>query len=363
MRLRDRLSLIVVVLESLVLACQAHGAITYTDLYTAGRPAGLTYATPQNRSAGGGQLAGVGGADSGTVAVLWSSQNKNGLSLHPVRTANSRALYTSGSQQVGVVDFLAALWSSTAASYVNLNPTGAGASEAVGTDGTQQVGNAFVGTGYHAFVWNGTAASGVNLTPGSTYSAAYALGVGGGQQVGYGLRGAQRALVWNGTAESVVELDGGRFISSTATGTDGASQVGSSVLPGGSAANSHAMLWKGTAASAVDLHPSEYAYTQATAVDGEYQVGFGRRTDGPVAATHALFWTGSSDSVISLGDLLPSNFVSSYASSIRGNTIYGVAQDTANRIHAIAWTIPEPALMLTSAVLCGILLRRQRSGT
>ncbi len=101
------------------------------------------------------------------------------------------------------------MWSGTANSFVNLNPSGASSSEAKSTSGSQQVGFVNFSAGftvYNAALWSGTANSFVNLNPlGSTYSVA--SGVSGSQQVGEAsVNGQIVASLWSGTADSFVNL-------------------------------------------------------------------------------------------------------------------------------------------------------------
>jgi hypothetical protein len=159
-------------------------AITYTDLYTLGRPTGFSSVVPTGyQQAAGGQVVGY-GSGTGTAG-------------------NNHAL----------------LWSAAAPSGVDLNPTNLGAftaSTAYGTDGTRQVGSGFgtaTGSANHALLWSGTAASAVDLHPTLLpgLSSSFALGSGGTQQVGYGYGTATgsnpHALLWTGSAASAVDMN------------------------------------------------------------------------------------------------------------------------------------------------------------
>jgi hypothetical protein len=109
--------------------------------------------------------------------------------------------------------------------------------QALATDGSQIVG---YGTGLnkdgttigpaHAVVWDGATGQAVDL--GDAGNGAQALGVGGGQQVGYVIKSTQNAALWRGSANSLVVLHPKGAVSSAASGTDGAYQVGFRIWPG-----------------------------------------------------------------------------------------------------------------------------------
>jgi hypothetical protein len=240
--------------------------------------------------------------------------------------------------------------------------TGYQQSAALGVGDGYQVGEAVAtGANYHAVLWHGTKAV-VDLHPtsgGFTRSAAHA--VGDGQQVGYAYGPTTgdnpRALLWTGSAASVVNLHPvSGFTSTFASGVGDGQQVGSG---SGSATGgqTHALLWNGTN-SPVDLHPAGGAFGLSAAfdADGGRQVGYGRT---PSFLPHALLWDDTAASVVDLQNVLPASFRYSYAYSISGDTVYGVAYDTDNKPHAVAWTVPEPTSgVMLLACGAGLLLRR-----
>ncbi len=283
--------------------------VTYTNLYTLGRPAGI--GSIEAGVAAGGQITGDG---YGSVtsenyhALLWTPSATSGIDLNPSGFVESRAYGTSGTQQVG--------YGSTALPSVN---------------------------SAHALLWNSSAASAADLNPsGFTYSIANATS--GTQQVGAGsspsTNNYDHALLWSGSAASYVDLHPNGFITSHAYGISGTQQVGSGeIYVGGS--TYHALLWNGSAASAIDLNPSGFYSSYANGTNGTYQVGWGKSSQ--PTNPHALLWSGSAASYFDLQSVLPASFAGSYASSIDGSSVYGFAVDTSGNYHAIEWTIvPEP---------------------
>jgi len=128
-------------------------------------------------------------------------------------------------------------------------------------------------------------------------------------------------------------------ISSTASGTDGAFQVGG-VEPG---PGFHAALWSGSAASLIDLNPVGFAVSEARAVRGGFQVGDGTTTEAFNSATydyHALLWHGTAASVV---DLHPVGFTRSQAVGLSQGKQVGWASnpfaglDSGFVPHAIVW--------------------------
>jgi hypothetical protein len=350
----------------------AEAVVTYTDLYSLGMPAGFVEARAEGNSpTSGGKAVGYGyGSATGNQnhALLWNATSIP-IDLNPGGFTFSRASSTDGNQHVGdgygtatgQVDH-AVLWNgTTAASAIDLHPaTGYQQSAALGVGGGFQVGEAVAtGGNYHAVLWHGTNAV-IDLHPASGFTRSAANGVGDGQQVGYAYGPAtgdnNHALLWTGFAASVVDLHpASGFTVTTAYGVGGGQQVGSGYgsATGGSY---HALLWNGTN-SAIDLHPgSAFNLSAAFDADGGKQVGYGRT---PSFLTHALLWDDTAASVVDLQNVLPASFQSSYAYSISGGTVYGVAYDTNGNAHAIAWTVPEPTGVTLLACGAGLLLRRR----
>jgi hypothetical protein len=350
-------------------AGESKAAIAYVDLYTLGPPAGFNSFNLSGgmQLAGGGQVVGYGYEATGgnyRRAVLWTGSTGNAVDLGPAGYVDSQAYGTSGMQQVGFAGGQAFLWNGTAGSGVDLGPDGFDNSIAYGTDGIQQVG---IGSGTptggagHALIWSGSADSVVDLNPGGfTSSAAY--GIGGSQQVGYGVlaTNSTHALVWSGSAASAVDLNPSGFNTSYAEWTNGTQQVGYGYgTATGGFPHYHALLWSGSTGSAVDLNPSGFGQSYAYGTDGIDQVGYGSNLS--TEHVNALLWSGSAGSFIDLESVLPATFMSSYAYSISGNTVYGYAYDTDQNIHAIAWTltVPEP-WQLTVFGISGLGLFRRR---
>jgi hypothetical protein len=346
-------------------ATPVHAQIGYTDLYTLGTPAGLgAFSLAEHEAAMGGQVVGQAStAANASHALLWSGSTP--VDLNPTGFGDSHTLGTNGSQQVGygagptTGGTHALLWTGTASSVVDLNPAGYVISFAGGTSGTQQVGwgaGPTTSNSVHALLWNGTAASAVSLRP-IGYDFSYAYGTNGTQQVGTGSwAGEHHALLWNGTANSAVDLHPAGFTESYAFSTNGTRQVGEGYGPS-NGNQFHALLWTGTAASVVDLNPAGFSSSVANGISGTQEVGYGF---GP-AGTHALLWAGSAASAIDLQSVLPATFTGSSAYSISGDTVYGLALDTSNNYHAIAWTIPAPSsLGLLALTGGGAVLRGRR---
>jgi hypothetical protein len=332
-----------------------------------------------------GQAVGVGSPLS-NHAYLWTTVGA--LDLNPSGFAESEALGTNGTQQVGyasgsggTVDEHALLWNGTAASAVDLSPTnlsGIYDSLAVATSGTQQVGMGDGATdGSHALLWTGTAASAVDLNPTnlSGITSSEALGTDGAQQVGYGgpFFGTH-ALLWTGTAASAVDLNPSGFADSIAYGINGTQQTGGgkpSILSG-----SHALLWTGTAASAVDLNPTNFSGIDdsvAYATNGIQQVGYGEGSGtglepfGDGYYPNALVWTGTAGSAVNLQRLLPAtgtwNGSTAYSVDASGD-VFGTADGTFNDVTAtfvVEWSpVPEPAASSLLLIVGGGMLTRRR---
>jgi hypothetical protein len=124
----------------------------------------------------------------------------------------------------------------------------------------------------------------------------------------------------------------------------------------------HALLWSGSAESVIDLNPSGFDSSTARATNGTQQVGYGGGTVTGNNA-HALLWSGTPDSYVDLQSSMPASFVTSGASTITGDTVYGYATDTAGNYHAIEWTLatPEPGgLALAGITAIGLLARRAK---
>jgi hypothetical protein len=145
----------------------------------------------------------------------------------------------------------------------------------------------------------------IDLTPAGAVTSS-ASGVNGAQQVGSAAfpsttaaqSAASRAMLWNGRAVGAVDLGPG-----TAVAVSEGRQVGSS--------NGHAALWNGTAASRVDLNPAQWTQSVAAGIGGGLQVGSATRNipcttrkgncpGGVRSEIHAFMWAGSAASAVDL---------------------------------------------------------------
>ena len=180
-------------------------------------------------------------------------------------------------------------------------------------------------------------ASGVatNLGLGNgTYDSSSATSTDGQSEVGTGgySSGYYHAVVWHGSAASFVDLNPANTSFSTALGVSGAYQVGFALNTGTKA---HAFLWNGTAASAIDLTPAGVETAAATAVGGGQQVGY---AEGGVLPNnyHAVMWTGTAASMV---DLNPAGFDASFACAVGDGQQVGFGEVAANYDlhHASLW--------------------------
>lgn len=153
--------------------------------------------------------------------------------------------------------------------------------------------------------------------------------VNGGQQAGQvTVAGDPRAALWTGSDGSWVDLTPAGYSASSASGLDGAHQVGSTWM-----SVWHAALWTGSAASWIDLHPSWATESWATGVSNGQQVGYGHLVTG---FPRACLWTGSAASCV---DLNPANAQGSYAWGVGGGTQVGQTYLQGNQDgHASLWT-------------------------
>jgi hypothetical protein len=309
------------------------------------------------------QVTGVGwnqGNMSDQQALLWSGAGTQVTSLNPGVGVASWGWAVSGSRIVGNVwtpgtpdSHRATAWLGNGSSRVTLTPPGFAVTTAYDVSGTLIVGNGggpATSTAQHALLWTTPdPAAAVDLNPGHLgylFSRAWGVDAASGQQVGDGnyligfdcdsaCDANDRALLWTGTAASAVELHPAGFISSVASGTDGASQVGWG-MPAGTT-ETHALLWRSSAASAVDLHPPGFTETFALMVRNGRQVGHGL---GPMTQglRHALLWRGSPASLEDLHVFLPEGYVESAALNVdqHGNVV-GHATTAQGHYHAVLW--------------------------
>lgn len=148
----------------------------------------------------------------------------------------------------------------------------------------------------------------IDLTPAGSVTSS-ASGANGAQQVGNagfpsptaGQPAVNHAVLWSVGAAGAVDLGPG-----TASAVGDGQQVGS--------ANGHAALWQGTAASRIDLNPAQWLQSVATGVGGGRQVGAATRnlpcttkkgqcSGGVRSETHPFMWSGSAASAVDLTPL------------------------------------------------------------
>lgn len=365
-----QLNHVVTGLLTLVFASCAAGSYVGVDLYTVGMPSGVISTSFSGYAyAAGGQVVGEGSGSNYAHALLWSQSAPSGIDLNPAGFNSSYAFGTDGLRQVGHAwnglsgpYFHAILWSGNSSSAVDLHPFGYIMSDAIGIGGNQQVGSARIESSSfdHAMLWSGSAASAVDLNPATVYVSSAAFATDGEHQVGeVRLTIAphrSRAALWSGSAESLVDLNLGGF--STAYGVCGNEQVGAA----STTLNPdplHAVLWHGSTFSAVHLYPDESA---AIATNGTNQVGWFK--SGIDLHHHAALWSGSASSLVDLNGLLPAGFTQSEALSIdAAGTVFGIARDSSNAVHAVAWYVPEPTGMLAVSIfsMTGVAGMRRRA--
>lgn len=244
----------------------------------------------------------------------------------------------------------AVLWDVTSPTTPTiLAPAGFSNSRTYDTDGTSQVGYGQENTQspfhIHALLWQGSAQSAVDLHS-SLFTDDYAYAVNGSSQVGFGLTADSHyhAVLWSGSAASAMDLHPAAlgFSDSQASAVGDGQQAGL-VYNAGDSTSSRAAVWSGTPGSGVNLHPDGFTTSWAQGVGSGFQVGEATGSDGQ---PHAMIWRGTPASAIDLHRALPSNFVWSRAYAVDAKAVVlGVALDSNNVIHAIAWT---PTVVITS---------------
>ena len=237
---------------------------------------------------------------------------------------------------------------------IDLTPT-ASSVNAGDIAGGKQVGTVSTGDPRfqsHAMLFSGSAASAVDLHP-AGFAKSSASGTNGAIQVGVGYTSTTgiegvHALMWRGTASSVVDLHPVGFRDSYAADAAGDEQVGGYYVT-----HYHAALWHGTASSKIDLHPAGFADSDALATSGTMEVGQGI----PAVSgsyEHALLWRGTAASAV---DLTPSWAIGAIARDVAGNQEVGevfLGPTTNVTYHAALWTgTAESAIDLQPAGYLG----------
>jgi YVTN family beta-propeller protein len=256
--------------------------------------------------------------------------------MHPVDGLYSKIYGIEGGQKVGVVgipsdsadyQYAPALWKGDMREWVNLQKTGIG-SIAYAVSAGQQVGYVL----QFAWLWDGGGTDGdvlqqpeKGLYENGIYVASVAFGVSHGWQAGEAMEvnafdTYNRAVLWHGASERPTLLHYGPAESSSSVqGIYGASanspgfQVGyAEVFDGKADWNVHATLWNGSAGSHVDMNPTGAKESVAFAGYGSRQVGYAKFA----GKDQAVLWNGSAISYVNLS---PASAVESYAISIYGN--------------------------------------------
>jgi len=170
----------------------------------------------------------------------------------------------------------------------------------------------------------------VDLNPaGSIESRARA--VDGAWQVGTAsVGGGTHAARWSGSAGSFVDLHPAGASSSEAFGLGDARQSGYVMIDN---TTSHAALWSGTPSSFVDLNPRARRYSVACAADGPRQAGWTSAGSWPDIYYRAALWSGSADSWV---ELHPPGAASSAVYGVCGSRQAGYA--STNGYHAALWS-------------------------
>lgn len=352
---------------------QAQAAVSYDDLYTLENPLKIL-ALPMTGE--GGTIGGVEYTSQGFSATYWSESNPDGIQLAP----KGEVHFVKGDYQLGYVSLgtstssivHAALWQGTPGSLMDLNPQGSVYSIASGMSGDVIVGVAKLQDTpqeIHAVLWSGPSYVVTDLNP-AGFIESQVDATNGLQHVGMG-KGAStgnkyHALLWSGTSNEAIDLNPLGYTSSEAFFVQGDVQLGSAA--DAVTGNNHAMMWYGTANSAVDLNNSAYDVSCIlSANDQGIQVGYaGNLYFDPgwgayVYKRQAVAWFGTADSCINLQALLPADYNESYALSVIGNVVYGVAYNrTEYQWHAISWTVPEPGSLGLLGIGAMGLMRRRR---
>ena len=283
------------------------------------------------------------------------------------------------------------LWTGgTASNSFDLNPTGYSYSTANGVIGSAGASSVTVGYGSgtatsgdsHALLWTGSTTTAIDLNPTnlanieSSQATAISGTSGASVTVGIGFTpsGVAHALLWNNTSASAIDLTGS-LTTAVAEGVSGTGSTSVTVGYGLGSDNSfHALLWTGASSTAQVLVSTGFSSTFAYGVSGtgasSRTVGYGVDSQ---SNSHALLWIPSSASAIDLDQYLPTNFTSTYTSTVaQGVDSHGdiVGQGTDNQGHTAAFilnlgTAPEPgsvALLVPGALLPLLALRKRWRG-
>ena len=290
---------------------------------------------------------GSGSVTSGQVhALRWPALGATLADLTPGLKGQSHAVGVYGAVDGGdstVAGYQhGSLWTSQVngkVTSVDLNPSGYLTSSVAGLSGVQQVGYGYLsGKDFRALLWSGTAKSVKDLTP-TGFARAYAFAISGNQQVGVGIKsnGDVHPLLWTGSAVSYQDLLPLGYVGAYALALSGRSQAGYA-WPVGKVSLPHAILWSGSVSGAVDLNPARISMSEALGINAGCEVGW---VSGEVTAQaqHAAVWSGSAGTFFDLHQVLPPNYVSSWAAGVDSSgNIVGTAVDANGRHSAIVWS-------------------------
>lgn len=294
------------------------------------------------------------------VAAVWKSDTSEWVKLSDF---SSTAYDISGGQQVGFATNFAWLWDGGLTDGKVLLPPENGlflngyfkATVALGLSNGWQVGQAVEASSEsddysRAVLWHGADTKPTILHYGEAQSNSSINGMydasadSPGIQLGYQeifdgeAYWNPHATLWKGTAESHIDLNPSGAKGSEVFRGYGNQQVGYAEFKG----SDQAILWNGSAANYVNLHPSLADKSYAKAIYDGYQVGYIYRTGDPELYSRAWLWEGSANRYVDLHELLPPEYIFSFAQGIEvsGGHIYVVGSAynyQSAREEAIIW--------------------------
>jgi hypothetical protein len=287
-----------------------------------------------------GQKVGVVGIPSDSEAykdapALWKGDTREWVNLQKIGIP-SIAYAVSDGQQVGYVSQFAWLWDGGSTDGVVLQIPEKGLSEngiyaasvALGVSHGWQAGEAIEVNDFdkykRAVLWHGASERPTVLHYGPAESNSSVRGIYGasanspGFQVGYAevfdgeADWNAHATLWNGSAGSHVDMNPVGAKESIASAGYGSRQVGYAQFAG----KDQAVLWSGSASSYVNLNPACADTSYAKSIYGDYQVGHVYRTGDAEFFSRAWLWEGSANKYVDLHELLPPEYIFSFAEGI-----------------------------------------------